>query len=44
MSNDDEDDENEALPNDLFEVERLLDICYGDPNKTGKDGLWFKVL
>ncbi|VAH88511.1 DNA (cytosine-5)-methyltransferase CMT1-like [Triticum dicoccoides] len=43
MSNDDEDDENEALPNDLFEVERLLDICYGDPNKTGKDGLWFKV-
>ncbi|XP_037427376.1 DNA (cytosine-5)-methyltransferase CMT1-like [Triticum dicoccoides] len=43
MSNDDEGDENEALPNDLFEVERLLDICYGDPNKTGKDGLWFKV-
>uniref|UniRef100_M8C940 DNA (cytosine-5-)-methyltransferase n=1 Tax=Aegilops tauschii TaxID=37682 RepID=M8C940_AEGTA len=43
MSNDDEDDKNEALPNDLFEVERLLDICYGDPNKTGNDGLWFKV-
>ncbi|KAI4993511.1 hypothetical protein ZWY2020_007824, partial [Hordeum vulgare] len=43
MSNDDRDDENEPLPNELFEVERLVGICYGDPNKTGKDGLCFKV-
>ncbi|KAF7105152.1 hypothetical protein CFC21_105990 [Triticum aestivum] len=42
-SNDDENDENEPLPKDVFEVERLVDICYGDPNKTGKNGLWFKV-
>ncbi|KAH7514814.1 hypothetical protein FEM48_Zijuj11G0130500 [Ziziphus jujuba var. spinosa] len=26
-----------------FEVSRLVDICYGDPNKTGKRGLNFKV-
>ncbi|KAL8138442.1 hypothetical protein V2J09_004443, partial [Rumex salicifolius] len=26
-----------------FEVERLLDICYGDPDKSGKKGLKFKV-
>uniref|UniRef100_A0A8I6XMA9 DNA (cytosine-5-)-methyltransferase n=1 Tax=Hordeum vulgare subsp. vulgare TaxID=112509 RepID=A0A8I6XMA9_HORVV len=43
MSNDDRDDENEPLPNELFEVERLVGICYGDPNKTGKHGLCFKV-
>uniref|UniRef100_A0A453TB98 Chromo domain-containing protein n=1 Tax=Aegilops tauschii subsp. strangulata TaxID=200361 RepID=A0A453TB98_AEGTS len=42
-SNDDENDENESLPKDVFEVERLVDICYGDPNKTGKNGLWLKV-
>ncbi|XP_044443773.1 DNA (cytosine-5)-methyltransferase CMT1 isoform X2 [Triticum aestivum] len=42
-SNDDEKDENESLPKDVFEVERLVDVCYGDPNKTGKNGLWFKV-
>ncbi|GMI87907.1 DNA METHYLTRANSFERASE 4, chromomethylase 1 [Hibiscus trionum] len=26
-----------------FEVERLLDICFGDPNKIKKRGLYFKV-
>ncbi|KAK8699253.1 hypothetical protein V6N13_115344 [Hibiscus sabdariffa] len=26
-----------------FEVERLLDICFGDPNKMRKRGLYFKV-
>lgn len=26
-----------------YEVERLVDICYGDPNDTGKRGLKFKV-
>jgi DNA (cytosine-5)-methyltransferase 1 len=43
-SNNDEDDENENLPEGTFEVEKLVDICYGDPNSTGKAGLWFKVL
>ncbi|XP_010449422.1 PREDICTED: DNA (cytosine-5)-methyltransferase CMT2-like [Camelina sativa] len=28
---------------DEYEVEKLVDICYGDPNKTGKIGLRFKV-
>ncbi|XP_006282433.2 DNA (cytosine-5)-methyltransferase CMT2 isoform X1 [Capsella rubella] len=26
-----------------YEVEKLVDICYGDPDKTGKSGLKFKV-
>ncbi|XP_039056832.1 putative DNA (cytosine-5)-methyltransferase CMT1 [Hibiscus syriacus] len=26
-----------------FEVERLLDICFGDPNKMRKRGIYFKV-
>ncbi|KAL1224749.1 DNA (cytosine-5)-methyltransferase CMT2 [Cardamine amara subsp. amara] len=26
-----------------YEVEKLVDICYGDPNDTGKNGLKFKV-
>uniref|UniRef100_A0ACD5TB19 Uncharacterized protein n=1 Tax=Avena sativa TaxID=4498 RepID=A0ACD5TB19_AVESA len=42
-SNDNEHDENEPLPKGTFEVEKLVDICYGDPNRTGKVGLWFKV-
>ncbi|XP_047056825.1 DNA (cytosine-5)-methyltransferase CMT1-like [Lolium rigidum] len=42
-SNNDEDDENENLPEGTFEVEKLVDICYGDPNGTGNTGLWFKV-
>ncbi|KAL6648516.1 hypothetical protein ACP70R_012740 [Stipagrostis hirtigluma subsp. patula] len=37
------DDEDESLPEGTFEVEKLLDICYGDPNSIGKVGLWFKV-
>jgi hypothetical protein len=27
-----------------FEVSRLVDICYGDPDKTGKRGLYLKVM
>lgn len=26
-----------------FEVERLLAVCYGDPNEVKKPGLYFKV-
>lgn len=27
-----------------YEVSCLVDICYGDPNESGKSGLHFKVL
>lgn len=40
----DADDVNEPLPEDIFDVEELLEICYGDPSNTGKNGLWFKVI
>ncbi|KAL3497951.1 hypothetical protein ACH5RR_040683 [Cinchona calisaya] len=30
-------------PDEEFEVSSLVDICYGDPNETGKQGLHFKV-
>lgn len=36
-SSDDDSDSEE------YEVEKLVDICYGDPDKTGKNGLKFKV-
>ncbi|KAM0881579.1 hypothetical protein ACQ4PT_032866 [Festuca glaucescens] len=42
-SNNDENYGNEPFPKGTFEVERLVDICYGDPNSMGKIGLWFKV-
>nr|XP_051208598.1 DNA (cytosine-5)-methyltransferase CMT1-like [Lolium perenne] len=41
--NDDEVDVNVPLSEGTFEVEKFVDICYGDPNSTGKDGLCFKV-
>ncbi|PIA25586.1 hypothetical protein AQUCO_11000005v1 [Aquilegia coerulea] len=28
---------------DVFEVEKLLEICYGDPNKSGEKDIYFKV-
>ncbi|KAL3500066.1 hypothetical protein ACH5RR_039159, partial [Cinchona calisaya] len=31
------------VPAGEFEVSCLVDICYGDPNETGKRGLHFKV-
>ncbi|CAK9153274.1 unnamed protein product [Ilex paraguariensis] len=31
------------IPAGEYEVSHLVDICYGDPNKTGKRGLKFKV-
>lgn len=31
------------ISSDEFEVSELLDICYGDPNETGKRELTFKV-
>ncbi|KAG6487340.1 DNA (cytosine-5)-methyltransferase CMT3-like [Zingiber officinale] len=41
---DDKEHEDSKPPNgEEFEVENLLDICYGDPNNIGKVGLMFKV-
>ncbi|ONI05793.1 hypothetical protein PRUPE_5G024100 [Prunus persica] len=31
------------IATDEYEVSRIVDICYGDPNKTGKHGVNFKV-
>lgn len=47
--NEDEDDdessneEDDSEDSETFEVEKILAICYGDPKKTGKRGLYFKV-
>ncbi|KAI3450870.1 hypothetical protein Pfo_007535 [Paulownia fortunei] len=37
---DEDDDQDES---EVFEVEEILTICYGDPNKTGKPRLHFKI-
>ncbi|KAK4433200.1 DNA (cytosine-5)-methyltransferase CMT2 [Sesamum alatum] len=33
----------EQKNSDEYEVEKLVDVCYGDPTETGKRGLKFKV-
>lgn len=45
-SNDDEssDDDDCPIPSEVFEVERLLDVVYGDPNNVKKPGLYFQVF
>uniref|UniRef100_A0A0D9UW97 DNA (cytosine-5-)-methyltransferase n=1 Tax=Leersia perrieri TaxID=77586 RepID=A0A0D9UW97_9ORYZ len=43
VSSNDDEDANEPLPEGTFEVEELLDVCYGDPNSTVKTSLRFKV-
>ncbi|XP_012835278.1 PREDICTED: DNA (cytosine-5)-methyltransferase CMT3-like [Erythranthe guttata] len=42
---DDEDEEDEAGAEDseVFEVDEILAVCYGDPNKTGNPKLHFKI-
>lgn len=38
------DDENDTEDDpEVFEVAKVLQICYGDPNETEKRGLYFKV-
>ncbi|PIA38263.1 hypothetical protein AQUCO_02800142v1 [Aquilegia coerulea] len=39
----DEGDDDAPTPSDVFEVEKLLEITYGDPNKKNEIGLYFKV-
>ncbi|XP_065850750.1 putative DNA (cytosine-5)-methyltransferase CMT1 [Euphorbia lathyris] len=40
--NEDNDKESETS-GEIFEVERLLAVCYGDPNNIKQPGLYFKV-
>ncbi|KAF3947339.1 hypothetical protein CMV_026513 [Castanea mollissima] len=40
---DDDGDEGSMVPDVDFEVQNLLAVCYGDPNKIKKPGLYFKV-
>ena len=41
---DDEDDDDKGDAEDeVFEVERILAICYGDPKEKGERGLYFQV-
>ena len=40
---DDDSDEGSMVPDVDFEVQNLLAVCYGDPNKIKKPGLYFKV-
>lgn len=43
-NNDDEPDQDEdGSDSEVFEVERILGICYGDPKECDKRGLHFKV-
>lgn len=45
--NDDEDEDEESGDDqgvEVFEVEELLEVCYGDPKEMNKPGLYFKVL
>ncbi|KAI4297431.1 hypothetical protein L6164_037323 [Bauhinia variegata] len=41
-SEDDEND-NDKVDKEVFEVSKVLDICYGDPNHKKEEGLYFKV-
>lgn len=49
-SKNDDDDQDKNYCHDAgksgkeYEVANLVDICYGDPNKTGKHRLNFKVI
>lgn len=41
---DEEEDEKTEDDGEVFEVEKILAICYGDPNETKKRGLFLKVF
>lgn len=40
---DEEDDNTPDQDSEIFEVEMVLDICYGDPNEVKKIGLYLQV-
>ena len=41
---DEDEDADEDADEEVFEVEKVLSICYGDPNRKDEQGLYFKVL
>lgn len=41
---DESEDSGDDKRGENFEVEELLEVCYGDPNAVKKPGLYFKVL
>lgn len=43
-NDDGEDDKDNAEDPEVFEVDRILAICYGDPKENKESGLYFKVL
>lgn len=40
----DNDDDNDGLDEEIFEVDKVLSICYGDPKEIKKRGLYLKVF
>lgn len=42
-ADDSEEDDAGADDSEVFEVDEILTMCYGDPNKKGKSELYFKV-
>lgn len=40
----DSDDDDGGSDGEVFEVEKVLEICYGDPKEKGDRALYFKVL
>ncbi|KAI3728863.1 hypothetical protein L6452_17508 [Arctium lappa] len=40
---DDEDDDDDGVDEEVFEVEKVLSICYGDPKGLKKPGLYLKI-
>ncbi|KAK6141287.1 hypothetical protein DH2020_024971 [Rehmannia glutinosa] len=38
-----EEDDADEVESEVFEVEKILTICYGDPNKNGNPALHFKI-
>lgn len=43
LESDSDDDDGTKLPKDVFEVAKLLNICYGDPHNIGIVGVKFLV-
>lgn len=43
MADEKGDDDDETNDEEEFEVEKVISICYGDPNDIDKHGLYFKV-
>ncbi|XP_024994042.1 DNA (cytosine-5)-methyltransferase CMT3-like [Cynara cardunculus var. scolymus] len=39
----DDDDDNDGLDEEVFEVDKILSICYGDPKGLKKPGLYLKI-